>query len=62
MEWKIPLRVFKSSIVYLQNTMFQFYLQNTKFHTTNFYNVLYSGISRFYFSYLQHFLICALNY
>ena len=54
MEWKIPLKVFKSSTVYLQRTMFQFYLQNTVLHTNNiselllyFYNVLYNGISRF---------------
>ena len=46
MEWKILLRVSKSSIVYLQSTMFQFYLQNTMF-LTNFYDVLYNGISRF---------------
>ena len=54
MEWKIPLRVVKSSAVYLQSIMFQFYLQNIIFHTNNiselllyFYNVLYNGISRF---------------
>ena len=55
MEWKkISLRVFKSSAVYLHSTMFKFYLQNTIFHTNSiseillyFYNVLYSGISRF---------------
>ena len=55
MEWKIPLRVFKSSIVYLQSIMFQFYLQKkTVFHTNNiselllyFYNVSYNDISRF---------------
>ena len=54
MEWKIPLRVVKrSTTVYLQRTMFQFYLQNTIFHTNisellqYFYNVLYKGISTF---------------
>ena len=43
----------KFSTVYLQCTMFQFYLQNTIFDTNiselllYFYNVLYNGISRF---------------
>ena len=58
MEWKIPLRVFKSSTVYLQSTMFQFYLQSTIFHTNiselllYVNNVMYNGISRFFFTIL----------
>ena len=40
MEWKIPLRVFKSSTIYLQSTKFQFYLQNTMFHTNNISELL----------------------
>ena len=63
MEWKIPPRVFKSSTVYLQSIMFQFYLQNTVFHTNNIselllysYNVYTMAFQDFYYTYLQHFV------
>ena len=56
MEWKIPLKVFKSSTVYLQITMFQFYLQNTVLHTNNISELLIQCFVQWHFKIFTIFI------